>query len=639
LRILLVALGRIIGGIRDSSLDRVSIIRQLALIVNLVHNSIENPVLYALSDNDEKDFVQIRPIETINAILQKKYETIELMQGYHRLMQQHQRIKQQYNFILSSKRSNNNSFSQGYDGGIDHSHLHDTSNGHGQQGFFNGDKNDETLEKLIDLLELEAEGMAPLATAGNTPNTSFVSIHQQRSSWSAGASLASTAKSASSHQATSSSPFMNDNDRFKELVDLNKLLADEVAKLKEEKSNAIMDLAKVRDYAADMQAQLEQAKRLHNDTMYDLRLSNELLRLREVEAVNRLNESQTLIQAKDELVRSLELNLADLTSKYEEIQQSSRSKEEETRRLLEDRDKERASLVDSLSQVSVHLGDVKREQALCKSNAETSMLNLANQIEQLTASNQELAKELSLLKHKLPVQTALPPPASSSTATASTSPTAATATDDIHASAQIKKLITTLGESEQRREAAEKLVEALRQELQGVREEYLQLKDEGEAMEVFHNMKITSLQAALDDQIQLTNQYEDLYKKSLAEQQSLSDANSTPIRKKTSDEQVSVLSPVIGRSSPILEGDSMGDVRFSLLQVDDQEAQEASAARSAKDNEMIKLQMRRLQSQAKTMAEKVISSNKEVIFAKEKLAQASAIINDLQQQILQLRMR
>lgn len=73
-----------------------TMVRQIALLVNLVHNSIDNPVLYVLSEADEKDFINTRPVETINSMLQGKFDTIELKEGYSRLLNQYQRLKQQF---------------------------------------------------------------------------------------------------------------------------------------------------------------------------------------------------------------------------------------------------------------------------------------------------------------------------------------------------------------------------------------------------------------------------------------------------------------------------------------------------------------------------------------------------------------
>lgn len=79
----------------------------------------------------------------------------------------------------------------------------------------------------------------------------------------------------------------------------NKSLNDEISQLKSEKNDAIKDIAALRDYASELQSHLEMTKKSHSDAVYDLRLSNELLRLRELEANNRVTEIQSSIQVND----------------------------------------------------------------------------------------------------------------------------------------------------------------------------------------------------------------------------------------------------------------------------------------------------------------------------------------------------
>ena len=72
--------------------------------------------------------------------------------------------------------------------------------------------------------------------------------------------------------------------------DSNKVLSEELIQLKADKQDAIRDIAALRDYASELQTHLEGLKKSHSDALYDLRLSNELLRLKELEANNRLAE-------------------------------------------------------------------------------------------------------------------------------------------------------------------------------------------------------------------------------------------------------------------------------------------------------------------------------------------------------------
>jgi predicted nucleic acid-binding Zn-ribbon protein len=78
------------------------------------------------------------------------------------------------------------------------------------------------------------------------------------------------------------------------LIDINKELSEEINRLKSDKQDAVRDIGALRDYAAELQTHLEGLKKSHS--MYELRLSNELMRLREMEAGNRLAEAMGLNQ-------------------------------------------------------------------------------------------------------------------------------------------------------------------------------------------------------------------------------------------------------------------------------------------------------------------------------------------------------
>lgn len=299
--------------------------RQIHAIAKIIHNSMDNPVIYFTeSDEQEKKAIKQHPFDTINDILQGNIEQVELMRGYKKLSKQFQKMNE-----------STDADSVPFFGSLKHNIV--------------DEKDMEALDQLVSLLSSSTQADSKMMTHSTDDP---MLTHQ------------SSIDTFTFHNHDETS-FMADDPSDNLRIQLADTLAQlstlqrQAEDLQVERNRAVDESNNIRMYATELQRHIEDEKVSNMDVINDLQklVDHSRVKERELQFIidERENKLKVFVDEKGELLESLHQSKKELDSRREAID----SVRVELQREKIEREVERSSLRELISKLTEELNHAR----------------------------------------------------------------------------------------------------------------------------------------------------------------------------------------------------------------------------------------------------------------------------------------